>query len=116
MAVDFPGQRPSSLLMPPLPGVMVTVVTDAWEVTAATDRTREADKGSSLISPPFFSCRNNRSNVRKVRRDRITTDEPQGLIWKRHGLNTVERGKLLINRGMHGCYKRYVVMNRWMEE
>lgn len=65
MAVDFPGLRPSSsqTLLPP--GVMVTVVTEAWEVTAATERTREAGRGSSLISPPFFSCRNSRNHVRK---------------------------------------------------
>lgn len=65
MAVDFPGRRVSSSAPPLLPGVMVTLVTEAWEVTAATERTREADRGSSLISPPFFSCRNSRNHVRK---------------------------------------------------
>lgn len=62
MAVDFPERTAS--LWPLLPGVMVTAVTEAWEVTAATERTREADRGSSLISPPFFSCRNSRNHVR----------------------------------------------------
>lgn len=64
MAVDFAGRRPSSSA-PPLPGVMVTAVTEAWEVTTATERTREADRGSSLISPPLFSCSNSRNHVRK---------------------------------------------------
>jgi len=41
----------------PPPHVMVTVETVAWEVTAATDRIREADSGSSLRAPPLFSCR-----------------------------------------------------------
>lgn len=63
MAVDFPGRRLPSSLMPPLPGVMVTEVTEAWEVTAATERTKEAERGSSLISPPFFSCRNSRYHI-----------------------------------------------------
>lgn len=63
--MDFPGRRASSSAMPPLPGVMVTVVTEAWEVTAATERISEADRGSSLISPPFFSCRDSRKHVRK---------------------------------------------------
>lgn len=62
MAVDFPERAASLSLL--LPGVMVTAVTEAWEVTAATERTREADRGSSLISPPFFSCRNSRNHVR----------------------------------------------------
>lgn len=62
MAVDFPERTAS--LSPLLPGVMVTAVTEAWEVTAATERTREADRGSSLISPPFFSCGNSRNHVR----------------------------------------------------
>lgn len=60
-----------------LPG-MVTVVTEAWEVTAATERTREADRGSSLISPPFFSCGDSRNHVREVRTDRVTTGELKG--------------------------------------
>lgn len=68
MAVDFPGQRPPSSLMPLLPGVMVTEVTEAWEVTAATDRTKDAERGSSLISPPFFSCKNSKHHVRKSER------------------------------------------------
>jgi len=66
MAEDFPRWKPSSLLSALLPGVIVTVVTEALEVTAATDRIREADSGSSLISPPFFSCKNSRSHVRKL--------------------------------------------------
>lgn len=49
MAVDFPGLRQSSSHALLLPGMMVTVVMEAWEATAATERTREADRGSSLI-------------------------------------------------------------------
>lgn len=59
MVVDFPGRRPASSAAPPLLlGVMVTEVTEAWEVTAATERTKEAERGSSLMSPPLFSCKN----------------------------------------------------------
>lgn len=56
--MDFPGHS--------LPGVMVTAVTEAWEVTAATERTREADRGSSLTPPPFCSCRKGRDVVRSL--------------------------------------------------
>lgn len=48
-----------------LPGVMVTAVMEAWEVTAATERIREADRGSNLISPPLFSCRDSRNHGKK---------------------------------------------------
>lgn len=67
-AVDFLGRRPLSSSAPLLPGVTVTVATVAWEVAAATERIREADRGSSLILPPFFSCRNSRNHVRNLRR------------------------------------------------
>lgn len=51
-----------------LPGVMVTVVMEAWEVTAATERTREADRGSNLISPPLLSCRDSRNHGKKKKK------------------------------------------------
>lgn len=60
MAVNLPGLNRFSLEMLLLPDVMVTVVTEAWEVTAATEWTREADRGSASSSP-FFSYGNSMS-------------------------------------------------------
>lgn len=48
--------------MPPA-GDVVTAVTEAWEVMVATERTKEADRGSSLTPFPLCSCRDRRDSV-----------------------------------------------------
>lgn len=45
----------------------------------------------------------------------MTTGELKELIWRRDGLNVAEAGKLEVNRGMCGYYRRYVLMKRWMD-
>lgn len=47
--------------------------------------------------------------------DRMTAGELMGLIWRRGGLNEAEARKLEINRGVCGCYRRYVLIKRWAD-
>lgn len=82
--MDF-SKRRSSSSPAMLPDALVTMAMEAWEVTAATDRTREADRGSSLISPLFFSCKNSRSRVRKSGHKRQNNRRGEGIDMKGGG-------------------------------